>query len=418
MSELEQDEAQTAGESQAPIAAPPAETPDQDQQDQPVQAQSGSNLPPVQPTYDNEMLNDLVRDALQPVSAEHPCGQSEDEASSVVSQIETTADSIHEALRTAFGDAVRDDNMSSFDMSGNGRDADELIEQIVTCLKEKCKSLVLASYLPHLMLIIYGLEGFDAGLMIFREIVQRFPDQRFPRDNEKLAGFLRRGVYVGNDDKVTDNFKLFLYLPITEPGRLSYALLRNARVRGADGDIEGKYSTDAAKSSPQFYDRLISDLNDAIVSAKLANQAIGGHLGDTLFEVVSYSFIESLERMSKIITQLATEHCAGYPLVQQVEEQAQAVAAAGGVQAASGLLSTAGEIGSRDQAIELLRKVADYFHRTERHSPISYRIRETIRWCNMDLPELMQILLDGDTSTLGELQKRVGFLNTDDDDDD
>jgi len=147
----------------------------------------------------------------------------------------------------------------------------------------------------------------------------------------------------------------------------------------------------------------MGDLNGAIESARLANAAIGGYLGDPLYEIVNFTFIESLERMASIIENLATENCGGYPPV--VEEAVAEEATANGPAVAA----TTGEIVNRDQAIELLRRVADYFHRTERHSPVSYRIRETIRWCNMELPELLQELLSGDEGPLEELAKRVGY---------
>jgi type VI secretion system protein ImpA len=364
-----------------------------------------SQLPPIEADYDDGELNDFIRSALTPISAEFPCGQSEDAASSVISQIETTGDSIHESLRLAFGDAVRDDNMSSFDLASAGRDASELVEQIVDCLEHKCKSLTLASYLPHLLLIGHGFSGFGAGLDIFRELVLRYSDSLYPHDKEKISSFLRRGVYVGNDDKVTDNYKLFLYCPITERNGLPYALLRNSRLKNSNGDIEAKYANDAAGSSPQFFVKLIADLKGAIESARKANAAIGEYLGDPLYEIVNFSFVESLDRMCGIVEKLATDNCGGYPPPTEEAMVEGAVAAVAGAPVAA----TTGEIVNREQAIELLRRVADFFHRTERHSPVSYRIRETIRWCNMELPELLQELLSGDESSLEELAKRVGY---------
>lgn len=370
-----------------------------------------SALPEIEAAYANEDINELIRRALKPVSDDVPCGTSEDEASSVISQIETQVDSIHESLRTGFGDAVRDDNTAGFDVSSIGRDASDLIELIVECMEEKCKSAILASYLPQLMMIEYGLPGFGAGLDIFREALARFDGHLFPRDREKLKNFLRRGVYVGNDDKVTDNFKLFLYQPITESKRLPYALLRNSRIRGANTDVEGRYANDAAGSTVGYYVEVVNDLNRLIESARSANQTLGTLLEDPMFEIVSYSFVDSLDRMSTIITGLATDNCAGYPPI-EVEEVAEEVGAvaAGGVPAAM-----SGEIVNREQAIDLLNRIADFFHRTERHSPVSYRIRETIRWCKMDLPELLQELLSDDQGPLDELNKRVGFRAMNDD---
>lgn len=373
-----------------------------------------SALAEIELNYRNDSINDLVRRCLTPISDEAPCGDSEAAASSVISQIETTIDSIHEALRSGFGEAVRDENTAGFDIASTGRDASELVEQIATCLEFDCKSTILASYLPQLMLIEYGLEGFAAGLDIFHGLLDRFEPYVFPRDREKLMSFLRRGVFVGNDDKVTDNFKLFLYQPITEGKRLPYALLRNSRIRGANTDVEGKYAHDASSSTVQFYVDIIGDMETLIASARNANQKVGELLGDPMFEIVSYSFVDSLERMLTIVTSLATDNCSGYPPVES--EEVEDDAGATGAVASQVVAAVPGEIVTREQAIDMLGRIADFFHRTERHSPVSYRIRETIRWCKMDLPELLQELLADEQGPLDELGKRVGFRAMESDD--
>jgi type VI secretion system protein ImpA len=52
---------------------------------------------------------------------------------------------------------------------------------------------------------------------------------------------------------------------------------------------------------------------------------------------------------------------------------------------------------SREQAIEQLQKVADFFRESEPHSPVSYSIEQIIRWCGMPLPELLaELISDGD----------------------
>jgi type VI secretion system protein ImpA len=377
---------------------------DSDSSETQPEADSGETIEAFEPEFDSDILNDYVRRCVAPIEGEHPCGESEEPAASVISQIETTGENIHESLRTSFGEAVRDESLVTFDMSSAGRDADGLVDQIVECLAEKSKSLLLASYLPHLMLIIYGPEGFDAGLTVVRELALRYKGTVFPHDNEKLGGFLRRGVYIGNDDKVTDNYKLFLYLSVTEPGNLPYALLRNARLKGTGGNIEGRYASDAFKTSVDFYVKLIGSLEKTADRAREANSALGELLEDSTFEIVSFQFIESIERMASIVRNLATENCAGYP---PVEEEEVSEGAEAGVAAAP--VAASGEIVDRDQAIEMLGKIADFFYKTERHSPISYRIRDTVRWCKMDFPELLQLLLDGDQSSLAEMQKRVGF---------
>jgi type VI secretion system protein ImpA len=51
-------------------------------------------------------------------------------------------------------------------------------------------------------------------------------------------------------------------------------------------------------------------------------------------------------------------------------------------------------IESRGQALAELRRLSDFFLKTEPHSPVSYAIRQAVRWSEMSLPELMQELIE------------------------
>lgn len=48
---------------------------------------------------------------------------------------------------------------------------------------------------------------------------------------------------------------------------------------------------------------------------------------------------------------------------------------------------------NRDLAFRLLRQIADYFHVSEPHSPISFMLEKSIRWGYLPLPELLQEML-------------------------
>lgn len=100
------------------------------------------------------------------------------------------------------------------------------------------------------------------------------------------------------------------------------------------------------------------------------------------------------------------------------------VAAPGAAPAAAGPGATAGPIQGRDDALRRLTEVADYFKRTEPHSPISHLISRTVRWGHMPLPELLQeIVKDDDVldriwDTLGIKGGGSGGSSDSDDEDD
>ena len=62
----------------------------------------------------------------------------------------------------------------------------------------------------------------------------------------------------------------------------------------------------------------------------------------------------------------------------------------------AGAPGTSGPIGGRDDALRRLTEVAEYFRRTEPHSPISHLIQRTIRWGHMPLPSLLQEIVKDD----------------------
>ncbi|GLQ32889.1 ImpA family type VI secretion system protein [Litoribrevibacter albus] len=74
---------------------------------------------------------------------------------------------------------------------------------------------------------------------------------------------------------------------------------------------------------------------------------------------------------------------------------------------------TNGEIISRDHAFNELRKVADYFLKTEPHSPVYMLIERAIRWGYMPLPALLQELVGDNDAVMGRITNLAGLESTD-----
>ena len=67
-----------------------------------------------------------------------------------------------------------------------------------------------------------------------------------------------------------------------------------------------------------------------------------------------------------------------------------------------------GAITSREQAQKILMKVADFYRRTEPHSPVSYAVEQALRWAQMTLPELLTVLVP-DESARAEYFRLAGI---------
>jgi len=66
-------------------------------------------------------------------------------------------------------------------------------------------------------------------------------------------------------------------------------------------------------------------------------------------------------------------------------------------------------LANRDQAFQELRKIADYFSKSEPHSPVSFLLEKAIRWGYMSLPELMQELMKGNDNVLAQVNLITGI---------
>jgi type VI secretion system protein ImpA len=66
----------------------------------------------------------------------------------------------------------------------------------------------------------------------------------------------------------------------------------------------------------------------------------------------------------------------------------------------SGNGSLAGPIRGREDALGKLREVADFFRRTEPHSPVPYLIQRAINWSRMSFEQLLVELVKDENSRL------------------
>ena len=90
-----------------------------------------------------------------------------------------------------------------------------------------------------------------------------------------------------------------------------------------------------------------------------------------------------------------------------VEEEAPAASAAPGEVASEARVSS-GPIGSRADALRTLGLVADFFRRTEPHSPISYLVQRAVRWGSMPLEELLKEVVKSDDA-LAHIWETLGI---------
>ena len=70
--------------------------------------------------------------------------------------------------------------------------------------------------------------------------------------------------------------------------------------------------------------------------------------------------------------------------------------------------AVASRVQTREDAFRLLLQVADFFKRTEPHSPVAYALEQAVRWGKMPLPALWSELLP-DEAARSQLFRLVGI---------
>ena len=69
---------------------------------------------------------------------------------------------------------------------------------------------------------------------------------------------------------------------------------------------------------------------------------------------------------------------------------------------------------TKAEALNALALVADFFRKSEPHSPVSYIVQRAITWGGMDLNEWLNEMIK-DESTLSQLRETLGITENDED---
>lgn len=155
----------------------------------------------------------------------------------------------------------------------------------------------------------------------------------------------------------------------------------------------------------------VADLQRARAALADLQQVVDGHLG-----VDGPGFVQAREaleqaaaewsRLLRDVGVAAGEAVASDAGADAGGSLAQGAGAASA--AAPGAAAARGPLASRAQALQQLREVADYFRRTEPHSPVAYLADKAVQWGNMPLHEWLRVVLK-DPGALAHVEELLGL---------
>jgi type VI secretion system protein ImpA len=311
------------------------------------------------------------------------------------------------------------------DPSGTGRSVNwqGAFNECTRALTTKTKDLELAAWLAEAMAHTEGFPGLLQGIRLVSRLLELFWDRIYPGPDEDGEIFLpiraRPLNWIGSSRDFLRAVGACVIVPGDAGGRpLCWEDYRNAqlvedrRIRADQSQfqamLEQGYITDeewrarlAAAPPSALQDALsgVRECEEALAELRaLCDQQFGEEdapnfvpLGQLLFDI--------REHLEGGVPQTADAPEEG---VQPQEGEAAAAPAAAAV------AQPVGPIVNREEALRRLGEVADYFRRTEPHSPISYIVQRAVKWGHMPFESVIQEVVQ-DEGVLARIWDTLGI---------
>jgi type VI secretion system protein ImpA len=287
-----------------------------------------------------------------------------------------------------------------------------VMEQAQTLLAERSKDLEVAAWLIEALVRLQGFAGLRDGFRLARELITRFWDSCYPTQEEAdieervapLAGLNGQDaegtliVPIRNveitEGKSVGPFASWHFQQAVALQQIADPAVREKRIEAGAVSFE-RIDKAVVETDPSFFRTRLEDLDQCGEEFSALSQLLDERCGAE-FAPPSSNIRNELKACQEALRYVA----------KSVLEEAQLAAEgeAGSEQGANG--EDAGPSSNlptsaprdREQAFKTLLLVADFFRRTEPHSPLSYSIEQVVRWGRMPLPELLEEIIAEDAA--------------------
>lgn len=303
----------------------------------------------------------------------------------------------------------------------------QVVNMAVDLLTKHSKDLWVVSWLIEALTRQAGIAGFREGLRLCRLMSEQYWESIHPRPDEdeglghtvaQLVGLdktlnaaLESSAMLPGDSRLTwTNYQFALQLEQMDPE------LRNARLD------EGAIALSRFEQVARDVDR-----EELLNTLEELDQTLGEctAFDDTFYALFSQQEASqeapSTKELARTLTRLKEAFSQLTSGLLDDETITQSTTSVAGELTAGANGRTTGDSGnlmqrpvaSRDEALQHLLRVADFFRKSEPHSPVSYALEQAVRWGRMPLPDLLRDLVSDDT-VLAQVFKRMGIAPPED----
>lgn len=354
---------------------------------------------------------------LQPVSDTHPTGRDLREDASATAPYHRLRD-IRSAARNNERAAQTDGETDYI----SGKDWLALIDDVPDILIKESKDLELVAWLIEALTRNHGFRGLAEGYQLAADLIEAYGDALYPLPDEdgvstQLAALTGLNGH-GSDGALIAPVKSIRITQGDHPActweceqafatdRISDPAKREARnQRGYLSKTEIDQAV--AETSAEFFQDLIADVELAVAAFDRYQTVVDAYASDD--PQPSARIRDTLQKVMQTLRYIAADHLAGAAVNEELNEEATD---ADGEAAANGVSPReAARIDDRKTALKQLREIAQFFRRTEPHSPISYAIEQAVYWSDLTLPDLIGELIP-DESARQKYQKLAGIRSS------
>jgi type VI secretion system protein ImpA len=279
------------------------------------------------------------------------------------------------------------------------------------------KDLEVAAWFCEALLRAHGVAGLRDGFRLATGLVENFWDQLYPLPDEDgiatrvapitgLNGSESDGALIQPIRKVEISegrdpgpFAFWQYEQAADLLKLGDPAKVKARIEGGAVTME-MVQTSVRNTPKQFYVTLYSDLDGCLAEyAKLcaALDKAAGRDSPPASNIrnVLQGLRDAITDLARdIIAEMTAAAAAAAAAAETGAGEGQPAATDGAAtQAAAAPAAPPGAINTREDALRMLVKVAEYFRKNEPQSPVSYVIDDAVRRARMTLPELLAELI-------------------------
>jgi type VI secretion system protein ImpA len=371
-----------------------------------------------------------VEALLAPIAGETPAGK------------DVRYDGTHDAIKQA---RRADDVLAQGEWVREIKTADwaAVMEIATETLATKSKDLQVASWLTEALVKRYGFPGLRDGFHLIRELQERFWDALYPEIeegdlesraaplvwlNEKLPVAIRQVPVTQGVSG--ENYAWLHWKESREVDNLGRQDQEAMAAALADGKITGEqFDKTVESTSLAYYKTLSEDLAQLYQEYVQLDQVVDERFGrqvPTLRELR-----EAIEDCRTLVTDIVKKKGGLVPeptpsepekaergffgrLLRSKEElpaqEPQRTPEHSMHDNQAAVMSLMPQ--NRPDAIRRLAAVAEYFRRTEPHSPVAYLVQRAVRWGEMPLEEWLRDVIH-DENVLGQLRETLGLKDAD-----